>query len=118
MLARPAVWGNLLFLGIVASMLCYVLWNAALHRLGAVRTTNYTVSYTHLVSIIQLYLCNDPQHRTASGTARSSPATPGKPPDTGSDIRRQGTRGTLSLIHISTAGITKVERLEYTTHPF
>ena len=28
-LARPAVWGNLLFLGIVASMLCYVLWNAA-----------------------------------------------------------------------------------------
>ena len=30
-LARPAVWGNLLFLGIVASMLCYVLWNAAMH---------------------------------------------------------------------------------------
>ena len=40
-LSRPVVWGNLLFLGVVASMLCYVLWNAAMHRLGAVRTTNY-----------------------------------------------------------------------------
>ena len=41
MLARPAVWGNLLFLGLIASMLCYLLWNAAMRRLGAVRTTNY-----------------------------------------------------------------------------
>lgn len=40
-LRHPAVWGNLLFLGIVASLLCYVLWNAAMTRLGAVRTTNY-----------------------------------------------------------------------------
>ena len=40
-LARPAVWGNLLFLGVIALMLCYILWNAAMHRLGAVRTTNY-----------------------------------------------------------------------------
>ncbi len=31
-LARPAVWGNLLFLGVVASMLCYLLWNAVMHR--------------------------------------------------------------------------------------
>ena len=30
-LARPAVWGNLLFLGIIASMLCYILWNHELH---------------------------------------------------------------------------------------
>lgn len=27
-LRHPAVWGNLLFLGVVASLLCYVLWNA------------------------------------------------------------------------------------------
>ena len=40
-LSRPVVWGNLLFLGLVASMLCYLLWNAAMRRLGAVRTTNY-----------------------------------------------------------------------------
>lgn len=50
-LARPVVWGNLLFLGVVASMACYVLWNAAMHRLGAVRTTNY-IYINPLVTIV------------------------------------------------------------------
>ena len=55
-LARPAVWGNLLFLGIVASMLCYVLWNAAMHRLGAVRTPNY-IYFNPFVKIITAASC-------------------------------------------------------------
>lgn len=55
-LARPAVWGNLLFLGIIASMLCYILWNAAMHRLGAVRTTNY-IYINPLVTILTAALC-------------------------------------------------------------
>ena len=50
-LAQTAVWGNLLFLGVVASMLCYLLWNAAMRRLGAVRTTNY-IYINPLVTII------------------------------------------------------------------
>lgn len=50
-LSQPAVWGNLLFLGVVASMLCYLLWNAAMHRLGAVRTTNY-IYINPLVTIL------------------------------------------------------------------
>lgn len=50
-LARPVVWGNLLFLGLVASMLCYLLWNAALRRLGVVRVTNY-IYFNPLVTII------------------------------------------------------------------
>ena len=50
-LAQPAVWGNLLFLGVVASMLCYLLWTAAMHRLGAVRTTNY-IYINPLVTIL------------------------------------------------------------------
>lgn len=50
-LAQPAVWGNLLFLGFIASMLCYLLWNAAMHRLGAVRTTNY-IYINPLVTIL------------------------------------------------------------------
>ena len=56
MLDRPAVWGNLLFLGLVASMLCYLLWNAAMHRLGAVRTTNY-IYLNPLVTILTAALC-------------------------------------------------------------
>ena len=55
-LARPAVWGNLLFLGVVASMLCYLLWNAVMHRLGTVRTTNY-IYINPLVTIVTAALC-------------------------------------------------------------
>lgn len=40
-LSRPAVIGNLLFLGIFASLLCYIMWNTAVKELGVVRTTNY-----------------------------------------------------------------------------
>ncbi|MBQ8673528.1 MAG: DMT family transporter [Bacteroides sp.] len=40
-LARPVVLGNLLFLGVVASLGCYVVWNVVLKRLGTVRTSNY-----------------------------------------------------------------------------
>lgn len=59
-LCRPAVWSNLLFLGIIASMLCYLLWNAAMHRLGAVRTTNY-IYLNPLVTIITAAICIDEQ---------------------------------------------------------
>lgn len=40
-LFRPEVIGNLLFLGLIASMFCYTLWNMAVKHLGAIRTTNY-----------------------------------------------------------------------------
>lgn len=35
------VWGNILFLGLVASMLCFLGWNWCLARLGTVRATNF-----------------------------------------------------------------------------
>lgn len=40
-LSHPVVVGNLLFLGIVASMLCFVAWNAAVKVLGPSKTANY-----------------------------------------------------------------------------
>jgi drug/metabolite transporter (DMT)-like permease len=40
-LVHPVVLANLLFLGWIASMLCYILWNRAVKELGAVRTSNY-----------------------------------------------------------------------------
>ena len=36
-----AVWGNILFLGVMASMLCFLGWNWCLARLGTVRATNF-----------------------------------------------------------------------------
>ena len=40
-LIQPAVICNLLFLGVIASLLCYIMWNTAVKELGVVRTTNY-----------------------------------------------------------------------------
>ncbi|MCD7937959.1 MAG: DMT family transporter [Tannerellaceae bacterium] len=40
-LSQPLVWSNLLFLGVVASMLCYIMWNTAVKMLGPVYTSNY-----------------------------------------------------------------------------
>lgn len=41
LLSRPMVWGNLLFLGVVASLVCYIAWNVSVKHLGSVRTNNY-----------------------------------------------------------------------------
>ena len=40
-LGQPVVWTNLLFLGIVASLLCFLAWNLAINKLGNVTSTNY-----------------------------------------------------------------------------
>jgi drug/metabolite transporter (DMT)-like permease len=50
-LSEPVVIGNLLFLGLIASMLCFVLWNVALKHLGSVRTSNY-IYFNPLVTLI------------------------------------------------------------------
>lgn len=57
LMSRPVVWGNLLYLGLVASLLCFVLWNWALSRLGTVRTTNIIYGqcfFTMLIASIVL----------------------------------------------------------------
>ena len=40
-LGQPVVWGNLLFLGVVASLVCFIVWNLVMERLGNVTSTNY-----------------------------------------------------------------------------
>ncbi len=40
-LARPVVIWNLLFLGIVASLVCFIVWNRVLKELGNVTATNF-----------------------------------------------------------------------------
>lgn len=41
LLTRQSVWLNLLFLGVMASMLCYLMWNVAVRGLGADKASNY-----------------------------------------------------------------------------
>ena len=38
---EPVVWGNLLFLGLCASLACFVIWNLVMARLGNITSTNY-----------------------------------------------------------------------------
>ncbi len=39
--SQPIVWANLLFLGFVASFLCFLLWSWVISRIGALKTSNY-----------------------------------------------------------------------------
>jgi drug/metabolite transporter (DMT)-like permease len=50
-LLRPEVLWNLLFLSVVASMLCYILWNWVIGKLGAVVATNW-VYFNPITTII------------------------------------------------------------------
>ena len=63
--ARPVVWGNLLFLGIGASLLCYFFWNLAVKKLGAVRTTNYV----YVVPVVTLIASSIILHEKITGVA-------------------------------------------------
>ena len=40
-LGQTAVWSNLLFLGLAASLVCFILWNLVMDKLGNVTSTNY-----------------------------------------------------------------------------
>lgn len=40
-IGQPAVWGNLLFLGFIASLVCFIAWNLVMEKLGNVTSTNY-----------------------------------------------------------------------------
>ena len=40
-LGQTTVWGTLLFLGLVASLICFIAWNKVMDRLGNVTSINY-----------------------------------------------------------------------------
>lgn len=50
-LIKPVVWGNLCFLGLIASSLCYLMWMLSLRNLGVVKTNSY-IYFSPLVTII------------------------------------------------------------------
>lgn len=47
---QPAVWGNFLFLGFVASFACFALWSVAIKHVGALAVSNYV--YLNPVSTV------------------------------------------------------------------
>ncbi len=50
-LFQPQVYMNLLFLGLVASLLCFVLWNVVMRNIGVVKASNY-IYFNPVVAIV------------------------------------------------------------------
>ena len=55
LIQHPAVYGNVLFLGLIASLLGYWLWNVVVQQLGAVISSNY-IYLNPLVTCIFSYI--------------------------------------------------------------
>lgn len=55
MMSRPMVWGNIAYLGVLASLGCYMTWNIVIKRLGAVDATNY-LYINPIVAMITAFL--------------------------------------------------------------
>lgn len=56
-LSRTTVWTNLLFLGVVASLICFLIWNLVMEKLGNITSTNYVYLnpvFTLLAAIVFL----------------------------------------------------------------
>ena len=50
---------NLLFLGIVASSLCYVVWNFTVDKLGVIKTNNYIYLIPAITLIFSVLILNE-----------------------------------------------------------
>jgi len=57
-LREPVAWGNLLYLGCIASMLCYLVWTWVMKKLGAVRATNW-VYFNPITTMISAWIVLD-----------------------------------------------------------
>ncbi|MBE6963462.1 MAG: DMT family transporter [Ruminococcaceae bacterium] len=59
-LLLPVVAGNLLFLGLIGSGLCYVLWNKAFRLLGVVATNNFIYLNPFITIVAARIFLNEP----------------------------------------------------------
>ena len=66
-LASVTYLGNMLFLGLVASALCYVTWNRAVSILGALKTSAYIYGIP-VITVITAYIVLDEAITLTSGT--------------------------------------------------
>ena len=59
LLGRPVVWGNLLFLGVVASLICYAAWNAVVEKLGSVVSATYIYLIPVVTCVVSFFVLNE-----------------------------------------------------------
>ena len=57
---QPVVWGNFVFLGLVATLLCFFLWNKTIKFLGAVRASTYIYGMPITTLIASVLILGEP----------------------------------------------------------
>lgn len=70
LLAETRVWGHLLFLGLVASLACFVVWNLVMSKLGNITSTNYVYLNPVFTLISAVILLGE--HLTPAGAIGSA----------------------------------------------
>ena len=60
MLSQPSVYLNLLFLSLIASLLCYLMWNYTVKNLGVSKTANYIYIVPLVTIITSNLILNEP----------------------------------------------------------
>ena len=58
--ASPTVSTNILFLGVVASMLCFYSWNVVMEKLGTIRASNYLYTQPIVSLICSVVVLHEP----------------------------------------------------------
>lgn len=56
----PAVWGNMLFLGMGASTISYVLWATSVQNIGTVQASNYMYMQSIITLIVSAIVLHEP----------------------------------------------------------
>lgn len=59
-LTQPVVWGNLVFLGVVASFGCFFSWNMVLRKLDVVRASNYMYTQPLVSLFCSIWVLHEP----------------------------------------------------------
>ena len=57
---HPAVWGNLLFLGTIASFACFELWSLVIKKIGAIPVSNYVYLNPISTVIVSALVLSEP----------------------------------------------------------
>ena len=60
LLRQPLVYGNLLYLGIGASLICYLMWNTTVGILGAEKTSNYLYIVPLVTILASVIILSEP----------------------------------------------------------
>jgi len=60
MFTKPVVIGNILYLGLISSMVCYMIWSMAVNELGPTKTANFMYVQPFATLIVGYFLLSEP----------------------------------------------------------